>query len=398
VAGAYYTGVALMRSLARRGVPVCCIDSGRLAGFKTVYGPAYLCPNPDEQLSAWTEFMIGLAKRLGGGPNGKPVLICSSDRFINAIAESAEQLEPYFRFCKTSVAAQALLATKQRQYDLAGSLGLAVPRTRSIHNLEEAIAFGAEAKFPCLIKPLHFRHWHKFEKGHPLYFKKLTIIPDRSKLPEIYQMAAAANPQMVIQEIIEGPDTAKLVYLSCYSQKGERIAHCMMRQLRTSPIHFGSASVVEPTEDPEADQRCDEFLRGLHYAGICEIELKRDSRDNSLMMIEANPRFSLTADAAVYSGVDLGWIHYQDLIGINVAPAGPNGRYFRHITLMRDFETAPSYKRAGLLTWRQILGSYFGPVEFFDFDLKDWRVTADVLLSLFRTAARGMVRRITGSR
>ena len=45
----------------------------------------------------------------------------------------------------------------------------------------------------------------------------------------------------------------------------------------------------------------------MNYVGICEIEVKRDTRDGVVRLIEANPRFSVTADAAVYAGVDIGW-------------------------------------------------------------------------------------------
>jgi len=115
--------------------------------------------------------------------------------------------------------------------------------------------------------------------------------------------------------VIEGPDDAKLVYLSCYSQNGVRLGACLVRELRTDPIYFGSASVVEPIEDPATDALCDGFLRRIGYVGLCEIELKRDSRDQCVKLIEANPRYSVTSDAAPYAGVDLGWLHYLDLIG-----------------------------------------------------------------------------------
>src|ERR1035441_1212281 len=58
VAGAYQTGVVLMRNLARRGVAVSCVDcDSRRPAFKTVYGKAHLCPNPDEKPAAWVCFM-----------------------------------------------------------------------------------------------------------------------------------------------------------------------------------------------------------------------------------------------------------------------------------------------------------------------------------------------------
>ena len=61
VAGAFQTGIVLMRNLARRGVDVSCFDCYPFQpGFKTVYGKAHLCPNPDDHPSEWVDFMIGL--------------------------------------------------------------------------------------------------------------------------------------------------------------------------------------------------------------------------------------------------------------------------------------------------------------------------------------------------
>ena len=168
----------------------------------------------------------------------------------------------------------------------------------------------------------------------------------------------------------------------------------MVRQMRTDPIYFGSASVVEPIADPEADRLCDEFLRKLKYYGLCEIELKRDSRDGRVKMIEANPRFSVTADAAYYAGVDLGWIHYLDLIGQTPEPVFPDGRFFRHIVLFRDVACFHSYISAGLLTWGGFLRSYTGRVFYFDFDFHDRRLTARNVLGLVRVLLGSVIRSV----
>jgi predicted ATP-grasp superfamily ATP-dependent carboligase len=379
VAGGYYTGVVLMRNLARRGVEVSCIDSNpRMPGFKTVYGMAYRCPNPDEQPRDWVDFMLQLATKLGGCP----VLIASSDRFIGVVGDNAAELRQSFVFPEASIAVQALLATKRRQYDIAASHNLPVPRTSFVTSAEQLAVFTREARFPCLMKPVHFREWQRFPAGHPLSFRKVAVASSPPDLKALYLLAASVTPEVVVQEVIEGPDTAKLVYLSCYGRDGRRLGGCVLRQLRTDPIYFGSASVVEPISDPEADASCDAFLRSLNYIGLCEIELKRDSRDGSLKMIEANPRYSVTADAAPYLGLDLGWLHYLDLIGEEVAPVEPEIRDFRHIVLLRDFATFRSYLRAGLLSWKDLIRSYRPPVAFFDFDLHDWRVTAATLAAL----------------
>ncbi len=136
-------------------------------------------------------------------------------------------------------------------------------------------------------------------------------------------MAVAANPLVILQEIIEGKDTDKRVYLSCYDSRGDRVGHAMFRELRCDPVGFGPASISEPVVDPETDAVCDAFLRSIGYVGICEIEMKWDAHDGRVKLIEANPRLSGGGDAAPYAGVDLCWIHYLDLIGKRVAPVAP---------------------------------------------------------------------------
>ncbi len=380
VAGGYQTGVVLMRNLVRRMVEVFCVDcNSSQQAFKSVYGTAYLCPNPDTHPAEWAQFMIELSKRLGR----KPVLIPSADQFVTAIAAHADALKPYFIFRPASIETQALLATKKRQYEIADVNGMPVPKTKYIESLDELRDFSSKAQFPCLIKPVHFREWERFPQGHPLLNQKIAFADSQSELEAQYQLARNVTPSVVVQEIIEGPDDAKLVYLSCYGQGGKRLGHCLVRELRTTPIYFGSASVVEPVSDPETEALCDGFFQSIGYEGLCELELKRDSRDGCVKLIEANPRYSVTADAAPYAGVDLGWLHYLDLIGEQVEPVSWNGHHFHHIVLTRDVNCFRSYLEAGLTSWRGIYCSYKSP-EFFDFDLRDWRLTVGTCVYLLK--------------
>src|SRR5206468_10360267 len=123
-------------------------------------------------------------------------------------------------------------------------------------------------------------------------------------------------------------------------------------------LGFGPATVTAPIVDKEADEICDAFLRSINYSGVCEIEVKRDVRDGRVKLIEANPRLTGGGDAAPYSGVDLCWLHYLDLIGKTVIPVAPNGRDFRHIDLRADVGAIFAYRRARLLTWRDLVRSY----------------------------------------
>ena len=131
-----------------------------------------------------------------------------------------------------------------------------------------------------------------FPAGHPLSYAKVAIARTAPELLASWELASAVNPVAIAQEIIEGPDTSKRVYLACYDADGRRIANAMFRELRCNPLGFGPATVTEPVVDAETNAICDGFLRSVRYSGVCEIEMKRDSRDGHVKLIEVNPRLT----------------------------------------------------------------------------------------------------------
>jgi predicted ATP-grasp superfamily ATP-dependent carboligase len=385
IAGAFQTGVLSVRNLTRRGVRAVCFDSRPdHPGFRSVWGPARLCPNPDENPEGWLRFMLELAAELPG----RPILIPSSDQFVSAIAVHADVLAERFVF-SPGIELQGLLANKTTQYELAARHGMPMPLTRFVNSREELVEFTREARFPCLIKPTHFREWNRFREGHRLRHEKVAVAADESELRRLYDLASEVTPLVIAQEIIEGPDTAKRVFLSCYDGRSRRIARAMFRELRCDPLGFGPASVSEPVVDDETDEVCNRFLQALGYAGICEIEMKWDSRDGKVKLIEANPRLSGGGDAAPYAGVDLCWIHYLDLVGASVQPVEPSRAAFRHVVLRADGRAIPAYWRAGLLTWRDLMASYRPPLAFFDFDARDVRYSAETIYVAARAFLSG---------
>src|SRR5262245_46850683 len=171
IAGAYQTGVLGVRSLIRRSVRASCFDCNLdYPGFRSVYGPAHACPDPDKDPKAWVDFMVGLAGKIGG----RPVLIPSADQFVSAIAAHADLLAEHY-VLSPGIRVQGLLATKGTQYALAAEHGMLLPRTKFIHSEEDIRHFAGEAHFPCLLKPLHGRQWQSFLRGHPLYNAKVAI-------------------------------------------------------------------------------------------------------------------------------------------------------------------------------------------------------------------------------
>jgi D-aspartate ligase len=375
-----------MRDLLRHGVRTVGIDcDAEHEGFRSSYGKSYLCPNPDTHPQEWIAFMIELARQLGS----KPVIIPAADIFVSALGKHVEALKDHFIFSLESIAVQAALATKEQQYALAAQHGLPIPRSTYIQSRVDLEHFASQARFPCLLKPRHQREWDVLPEGNKLRGLKLITAETAAELLDEYALTEPYRPEVMAQEIIAGGDDAKYCYLSVYGHGSRRLGHCVVHELRAYPVLFGSGSIVEPVIDLEVATVCDTFLRGIGYVGICEIEVKRDTRDGVVRLIEANPRFSVTADASVYAGVDIGWLHYLDLIGQTVDPMEATWLGFRHVVLRRDIPALPRYVEQRILTWGEIWKSYSGPLEFFDFDLHDLRPTT--------TTVKGCLRVILGT-
>src|SRR6266545_6939570 len=130
IAGAYQTGVLGVRALIRRSVRACCFDCHLdYPGFRSVYGPAHACPDPDIDAQGWVNFMISLAGKVGG----KPSLIPSADQFVSAIAAHANALAKHY-VLSPEVPLQGRLATKETQYALAAEYGMPLPNTKLVHS------------------------------------------------------------------------------------------------------------------------------------------------------------------------------------------------------------------------------------------------------------------------
>jgi predicted ATP-grasp superfamily ATP-dependent carboligase len=393
IAGAYQTGVLGVRSLKRRGVRAYMFDCvPTFPGFKSVYGPARLSPDPDVESQQWLEFMVELSREIGA----RAVLIPSSDKFVTAIARHRHELNAHY-LLSPGLEMQGLLADKQTQYALAAQHGMPMQVSRYLLNREDVAQFVREISFPAVLKPTHFREWQKFEPGHRLLNEKLAICRSAAEVLECYDVVKHVTPDVIVQEIIQGNDQSKRVYLSVYDARGERVANAMFRELRCTPIQFGPASVTEPVDDPVTDKVCDDFLRAIGYKGVCEIEMKWDSRDGKVKLIEANPRLSGGGDAAPYAGVDLPWIHYLEVAGKLAAPVRPKPDHFKHIVLLAEATAIPAYWRAGLLNFRGLLSSYRGPRAYFDVDWRDWRYSLHTLLAFTFKLARSLLSRKTVS-
>ena len=379
IASAFITGVSVARDLERHGVRVFLVDCDlAVQGFRSVYGTSLRCPNPDTEPDEWCEFMCQLAGRLGG----QPALFAASDQFVSAIGRYAGPLSTRYRI-SPSAELQAELAVKDGQIRLAKAHGLPTPLTCYADSEAEVALFAAAARFPVLFKPRQHRFWSQAPVGHPMHLTKAVQANDAAELMRNYRLAVPLSPAVVLQELIQGPDTNKRVHEAIYRHDGIRLAQVTLAVLRCT--RFGVPTVCEPIDDPEVAATCDRFFQSIGYRGKVEVELMWDERDGKPKMLDINPRFSGSGDAVQYTGIDQAWLLYLDLIGQPVEPLTPPPlQNFRHVMLYNDMVAIRQHWKAGLLSWAALRRTYRAPVYFWDFDWRDWRLGASTLWAVLR--------------
>jgi predicted ATP-grasp superfamily ATP-dependent carboligase len=396
VGGVFQNGLNLMRTLISHGVRAVGVDHiAEHEGFRSSYGRSYAAPDPDRNPAEWVAFMQHFSRELTGWAAKKPVFICTADAFVAALGAHGEALRDFYIF-SPAARLQAALNTKETQNELADRYAFPRPLTAHIKSRADLQAFAAQAQFPCLLKPLSNREWGYLPEGNPLRGQKVATADSAAELLSHYAHTEPYRPDVVAQEIIEGPDTEKYAYFAAYACDGSLLGSAVARELRCHPIFFGGASVMHPVVDEEIATLCDRFFRAMGYAGDCEIELKRDARDGRLKLIEVNARFTGSSDVAACMGVETGWLHYLDLIGRKPEPVQASRFDFHHICLKLDCMALPGYLSRGVITWREAIVPYRGKVEFYDLDMRDWKLASGTILRCARYLAGGALRHFRG--
>lgn len=376
------SGLAIVRSLGRRGIPVYAVDPDPgQPELRSRYAIPRICPRLATDEPAFIEYLVQLGKQIGT----RAVLYPTGDRTVLAFSRHRAVLRPYYRFIMPEHEVISELVTKDGLDRIARRHGIPAPRTLLPASLDELGAAAGELAYPVLIKPVVSPSW-----CNPRVYEiigdnaKVAVAEDRAQLLHLYERLAAIDPELVIQELIPGNDD-QLFYVCIYCDASSQpVGMFAGQKLRLFPAHFGSASYVRSFHDPELLSLAVRMVRKVGYRGLCGIEFKRDARDGRYKLIEFNARFGLWDMLGEKVGVDLVELSYRDALGLPVEPRHEYRTGVAWVGLERDYGAFRTYHREGKLSLMEWLGSlllarsypFFStddPKPFFKTSLDFWR-------------------------
>ena len=388
----YYSGLALVRSLARRSIQVYAMSHAITdVGLYSKYAQRYICPDPKIQPERLLKYFKNL-KQHACMHACRPVLFPTGDEYVLFVSRNRGKLEKDFKIVMADRQVQEDLVSKSGLHEIAIRAGIPDPQTYIIKSPNELSYVSEETPYPCIIKPAYSKSWHKPEIEALIGRKKVIKVDTPETLIYWYKKIAPIEPRMIIQEVIPGGDD-HLYYVPSYLDRNSRILGAFIgRKVRVTPIHFGSASFVETICDPKLLELNRKLLHSVKYRGLVGVEFKLDPRDGEYKLIEVNARWGLWDGLGAYCGVDLGHIAYLDAIGQKVEPVSTYHAGKKWFSLDRDLSAFLQYRKEGSLNLKNWLATLDFSMMHACFSRDDLgpsvKLVKDLLLKLLHSGIR----------
>lgn len=361
VIGGDYQGLGIVRSLGRRGVPVCVLDDERsIARYSRYTATAQLVPSllaAKDTVKALLD--LGRARRLRGW-----VLYPTRDEQVAALSQNREELSEIFRVPTPGWETVKWLWDKRNTYQLADKLDIPTPRTwypRSVEDLSQI-----DGHFPVALKPAIKEHFIYATKD------KAWRADNSAQLRELFARALRHLPadEIMIQDLIPGDGACQYAYCSFFKQ-GESVASLTACRQRQHPLEFGrSSTYVETVESPLLEEYSKRFLSAINYYGLVEVEYKRDPRDGKYRLLDVNGRTWGYHTIGRRAGIDFPYLLFADQMNRTIeACKGKIG--VRWVRLLTDVPTGLVGILSGQIEGRSYLRSLRSCDEEAVFSLED---------------------------
>lgn len=327
VIGAPPIGLAIVRSLGRRRVPVCVLREGDHVVAATSRFTRFSLPWPEAEREQ-VEYLIDLAttRRLRGW-----TIFPTGDETAAFLARNHELLSECFLIASPPWNVLRWAYDKRLTYRLAAEVGVQFPSTsypRSLEDLREI-----DCRFPAILKPAVKPTENRFTNA------KAWLAENRESLISRYEEASALVPPdtVMIQELIPGGGETQFSYCAL-CDNGHPLAVLVARRTRQYPIDFGRASTfVETVDEQGMEEPARRLLAALRLTGIVELEFKRDPRDGQFKLLDINARAWAWQALGGLAGVDFPYLLWCLLRGAPVPPvrAATPARWIRPATDLR---------------------------------------------------------------
>ena len=355
-------GLGVVRSLGGAGVPVIVVDREVTApALHSRYARKVVIPELSGH--SFVQNLLSLQAGLGC----RPVLFLTSDEAALTVSKYRSELQQGYRLRLPSHESLAALMKKSEFQNFAAEHGFRIPRSVRVRSAND-LASLRELNFPVVIKPsikTEDYQTHEFERGYP--------VSSLEKAEAVISRILPVLPDLIVQEWIEGPDSA-IYFCLMYRGSGGPVSSFTGRKLSIWPPRVGTTASCMAAPEAHAELRgmTETFFAAASFVGMGSMEYKRDARTGEFFMIEPTVgRVDWQEEVATLNGVNIPLAAYLHEIGAEMPAPAPS---------------APAIWSDGARHWKaarvdQAIGASWPKIAVRD---AYWRMT-DPLPALFHT-------------
>jgi predicted ATP-grasp superfamily ATP-dependent carboligase len=294
--------LAAVRSLGKRGFQTIVVEETRFspAAYSKYCTKALVCPNAHKRPDEFFTYIQRIIKEYKCD-----AFFPMDEDTVTVAIKYRDELSKICRLPLPPTESCELALDKGKILKHALRTGVAHPKTVHPESLESLHEITAELEYPVLIKPL------KSNGG-----RGIIEVEKKEELVESYKKVYKNYPFPIIQEHLGKGDVYDVSLL--YNQKSELKASFIMKHVRLFPLELGVSTVQESVYCPEMLQMAMDFMKGLNWYGIADLEFMINHDTGKITFLEINPKFWNSLHIGVMAGVDFPYLLYQIAMGEDV--------------------------------------------------------------------------------
>src|SRR5436190_7544187 len=302
--------LACVRSWGKKGVPFALGGERRsdMSLFSRYATDTFLYTSPKRDVSRFVDDVNRYARRFGAD-----YVFPTSEAAIMACSQHQDDLN-----CIALIPRRQdidVVFSKSKTLTLAQSLGIPVPNTVHVTAETPDLLDSLSLTFPVAIKSANSE---VIRDGRATTSTKTAYPLNRSALEHECRSRLANGQSVLVQEFIDGYG----VGVSGLFSEGRPEALLAHRRIRESDPTGGPSAVAETIElEPHLLNPTVALFEAIGFTGPAMAEYKVDRRSGKAYLMEINGRFWGSVLLASAAGLDLPYLLWKMLNGMEISPA-----------------------------------------------------------------------------
>lgn len=301
--GRSLASLAIIRSLGEKGFEIHCGEDfkGSISSFSKYVKKKIVYPSAEKKPDEFVDFLLNLTKK-----EKYSMIIPVRDETTLLLSRNKNEFLEYTNIHLADFDVISKFRDKGETVKLAIKYGIPVPETyfpedTGIQEIKNSV------KYPVLIRA-------RISSGA----RGIKYVNSPSEFEKAYQEVKSEYGEPMIQEYISH-DGGHYSIGTLFDNDSKPIAIHVYKETKQYPINGGPAvNAITVKRERWVDDIL-QILKKVGWIGPAHIDVLYDTSSNTHMLLEVNPRFWMSLNLSIKSGVDVPHLLYQLSAGKNIS-------------------------------------------------------------------------------